>query len=864
MPEQKVSCGIKNCHYWTEDNICGATEILITSGKWAKSQGTQPSLSSPTAVPVTPVADRTQTACQTFVTKASFPALIDGQKRRSAGSTGAPVGGIGVSVPRKESWDKVTGRAKYNGDHKISGMLHARLLTSPHAHALIKSVDTSRCKEVPYVAVLTGEQSTMLCGDSIRDRPPLARGKVRYFGEPVAMVVAHSETDAEKAVRLIDVEYQLLPVVNSPSQALAPGAALVHPDLGGYDVTVPGIYPEPGTNVATRIQIRKGDVQATWAQCDVVVEASFSLPQSSHAPMEPRNSRAEMPPDGQILLWSATQAPYGIRKSIATYFGKDQGMVVVKTPWVGGGFGGKVSDQPDVLACLAAQASGGRPVEMANTRENDLVTSPCEIGLEAHVKIGAARDGKIKAAQITFLVDTGAYSDTGVGEARSAACDCTGPYSIENVWCDSICVYTNHPFATSFRGFGHLELTFCIERTMDKLADTLQMDPLFLREMNAIGDGDTSPTQEALTKSNLGCIDKCIQKMRDMFQWGDGQVKIMEDGKVQAKGVACLWKAPNPPTDASSGVIITCNGDGTINLNFGAVEIGPGMKTTIAQIVAEKLKMNVQRVHVTESVNTETAPYHWKTVASMTTFMVGNAALDAARKLIHELKSVGAIALHCHREDLDVAGERVFLKDRPEVFVDFKDIVMGYKHSNGNAVGGQMIAQGSYIMRHLTPTDKNTGRGRTTPTRTVGVQAVEVEFDPSDCTYKILRAATVMDAGKVINPNSARGVIMGGMSMGLGLGSRESFDYSPQGAILDTSLRTYKMLRFGGHPQYLVDFIETPQMDAPFGARALGEHGIVGMPAALANALSRAAEVDLNSRPICPETIWQARRAKTS
>ncbi len=186
---------------------------------------------------------------------------------------------------------------------------------------------------------------------------------------------------------------------------------------------------------------------------------------------------------------------------------------------------------------------------------------------------------------------------------------------------------------------------------------------------------------------------------------------------------------------------------------------------------------------------------------------------------------------------------------------------MGYKHSNGNAIGGQMIAQGSYIMRHLTPMDKKTGRGRTTPTRTVGAQAVEVEFDPGDCTYKILRAATVMDAGKVVNPKTARGVIMGGMSMGLGLASRESFDYSPEGAVLDTSLRTYKMLRFGGHPAYHVDFIETPQVDGPFGARALGEHGIVAIPAALANALSRAAGVELNTRPICPETIWQARRA---
>ncbi len=870
MSAQKVSCGVKNCHYWTEGNICDATEILITSDSWAKSQGQKPSLSSFTAVEATPICKREESCCQTFVAKPAFEAYTDGPARRSVspdgfGGKGAKAtGGIGSSIPRKESWDKVTGRAKYNGDYKIPGMLHARLLTSPYAHALIKSIDTSKCNQVPHVAVLTGEHTTKLCGPTICDRPPLAKGKVRYFGEPVAMAVAHTEADAEKTLRQIKVEYEPLPVVNSPSQALAPGAPLVHPELGSYDVAVAGVYPEPGTNIATRIQIRKGDAETAWAQCDVVVESDFSLPQSSHAPMEPRNSRAEMPPDGQILLWSATQAPYGVRKSIATYFDKDQGMVVVRTPWVGGGFGGKVSAQPDFLAALATQASGGRPVEMANTRENDLVTSPCEMGLEAHVKLGATKDGKMKAAQITFLVDTGAYSDTGVGEARSAACDCTGPYAIDNVWCDSLCVYTNHPFATSFRGFSHLELTFCIERTVDKLAYALGIEPLELRAMNAVKDGDTSPTQEALTVSNLGCIDKCIQKMKEVFDWGDGKARLSADGKVLSKGVACFWKAPNPPTDASSGVIITCNGDGSINLNFGAVEIGPGMKTTIAQIVAEKLKMNVDRVHVTESVDTEVAPLHWKTVASMTTFMVGNAALDACGKLIHQLKTVGSLALHCDPGDLDVADEKVYLKDMPTMSVDFKDLVMGYKYSDGNAVGGQIMAQGSYIMRHLSATDQKTGRGRTTPTWTVGTQAVEVEFDPKDCTYRILRAATVMDVGKVINPKTAKGVVMGGMSMGLSLASREAFTYSPKGEILDTSLRTYKMLRFGGQPVYTVDFIETPQVDGPFGARALGEHGIVGMPAALANALSKAAEVELNSRPISPETIWQKRRAARS
>ncbi|MGE5578974.1 MAG: xanthine dehydrogenase family protein molybdopterin-binding subunit [Bacillota bacterium] len=885
---------MRNCHYWVEGMACSAREILITSDVQGGLAHSKVQSSSPDLMPKTPVAGLTGTCCNTFATEGTFEPFLDGVMRvaQAAGSgagsaaaadsaagsaannatdytagnaarakPGAP-GGVGYSVPRKESWDKVTGKAKYNGDTHVAGMLHARCLVSPHARATIKSIDVSGCASVPHVAILTGDQISFTCGPSIRDRPPLARGKVRYSGEPVAMVVAHTEVDAENALRLIKVEYEPLPVVNSAKQAVEPGAPLVHPDLGLYDLVSAEVYPKPGTNICNHIKIRKGNLAAAWQGCEVIVEADYSLPQSSHAAMETRNARAEIHADRQIEIWSATQAPFSIRKSIANYFNRTEDMVVVHAPLVGGGFGGKVSAQMEILACLASEAAGGRLVELANPREHDIIMSPAEPGMEAHVKLGATKNGRLKAAELTFLLDAGAYSDTAPRVARAIAADCTGPYSIENVWCDSICVYTNHPFATSFRGFGHLECNFPVERTLDKLANALGMDPLELREKNAVHPGDTSPTQSILTRSNLGDLDECLRRLRTLSGWDASRIAVTPEGKVRAKGVACLWKAPNPPTDASSGVALTFNSDGSLNVSFGAVEIGPGMKTTIAQIVAEKMKMHVGRIHVAMDVNTQVSPLHWKTVASMTTFMAGNAALDATARLIDQLKRLGAIALRCHPEDLDVGDEKVYLKDFPEMSIGFKELVFGVKHPNGNAVGGQAMAQGSYILRHLTTLEHETGRGTTTPTRTVGAQSVEVEFDPSDCTYRVLKAVTVIDAGRVVNPMSARGVIMGGMSMGLGLATRESFEYSPEAAVQNTSLRTYKLLRFGGHPEYVAEFVETPQVDAPFGARAIGEHGIIGIPAALANALSAAAQVELDSRPISPETIWKARRDK--
>jgi len=328
---------------------------------------------------------------------------------------------------------------------------------------------------------------------------------------------------------------------------------------------------------------------------------------------------------------------------------------------------------------------------------------------------------------------------------------------------------------------------------------------------------------------------------------------------IRAKGVSCFWKTSDSPTNASSGVIITLNTDGSVNLNFSAVEIGPGMKTTIAQIFAEKMKMDINKVYVVMNVDTQTSPKHWKTVASMTTFMVGNAVIDAAEDLIRQLREIGAIVLKCTPKDLEVENERVYLRDDPEIYVTFKDLVYGYEYPGGTSIGGQMIGRGSYIMKHLTKLDKETGKGKAGVSWTVGAQAVEIEYDPKKYTYRLLKAATVIDVGKVINPKTARGLIMGGMSMGLGLATREELLYNDAGILENTSLRTYKPIHYGQNPQYIVDFIETPQIDAPFGARGMGEHGILGISAAFANAISLAAQSDFDKLPISPELIWKTK-----
>ncbi len=765
---------------------------------------------------------------------------------------------IGKSVIRKEAWDKVSGTAKYTADDSSPGTLHVKLLVSPYAHARIKSIKKEKALQVSGVRAILAGDHFPLTGEEIRDRPPLATERVRYHGEAVALVVADTPHQAKKAADLIEIEYEPLPVVHNPTEALKRDAPLVHEHLGRYKKEE-RVYPVPGTNIANQTKIRKGNMEKGWKESEVTVEEHFSFSPSDHAAMETRCSSCEIRSNGDVIITSSSQAPFMIKRLIHEYFDVDIGKVIVETPLVGGGYGGKASIQLELLAYLASRAVGGRKVKLLNSREEDLLTSPVHIGLDATVKLGCTKEGKIKAAELQFLFDGGAYSDKAADLSKAAAADCTGPYDIDNVWCDSLCMYTNHPYAAPFRGFSHSELLFAIERTMDSLAEKIGMDRLLLRYKNAIKPGDTTPTQVPLNKSNVGNLPACIRRLKEIIHWDEGVAKEIGNNKVLVKGVSCIWKTSTIESDAGSGVILTFNPDGSINLISGVIEIGTGTKTVLAQILAERLQMEISQIHVQMKVNTQSTPEHWKTVASRGTFLAGRAVLEAADDVICQLKNIASCVLRAKASDLMVAFGKVFLRDDPSIGIDVKDIAYGYTFSNGNAIGGQIIGRGHYNLRHLTYMNKETGAGKPGPEWSVGAQAVEVEFDKRLLTYRIVRAVSVIDIGTVLNEKAARGQVMGAMSMGLAFGGRETFRFDEFGRVLNSQLRTYRPLRYGEHPEYVVDFVVTPQIDAAYGARGAGEHGILGMPAALGNALSIAAGVKLNELPLIPELIWRTK-----
>ena len=751
----------------------------------------------------------------------------------------------------------MTGAAQYTDDLPKVGCLSARLLTSTCAHGRILQIDISQAlAQAGVKAVLTGRDASELHGPLLLDRPALAKDVVRYAGEPVAMVVAIDESTAELAVGLIKVSYEPLPVVITPSDALAAGAPLIHQRVAGYKKVQMDIYPIEGSNIASHYHMRKGDAADVLSQCDYVVEQHFTLPPSDHLAMEVRVASAEILADGTVKITTASQSPYAVRKQLAEAFLIPSGQVQVKVPLVGGGFGGKAPVVLEILAFLASRSVGGKAVRLTIPREQDMAFAPCRLGLEAEIKLGANKDGILQAAKLSFHLDCGAYTDISPYMTKAIAVDCTGPYHIEHLTCDAFCVYTNHTFATSYRGFAHESCTFCIERAMDRLARDCGMDPLAFRLKNAIRPGNLTPTQVLCTPSLIGDLPQCLAKLKELSEWDGGTAIRIKDNTVRAKGVSCFWKTENPPTDAISGALITFNPDGSVNLLTGVVEMGSGGQTHLAQILGEKLKLDPSQVHVVMDVDTRVTPEHWKTVASLTEFMAGLAVERAADDMIAQLKQNGGEAFSCPPEEVEVAHGRVYWIKNPGAFIAFKDIVQGYKADDGSSIGEPVLGRGGFMLKGLTLLDPQTGAGKTGPAWTLGAQVVEVEADLITCTYRIISASTVIDVGKVLNPDHMRSMVAGGMAMGISMASREAFSYDELGIPQAPNLRTYKLMHIGQEPEYRVDFVETPEEGSPYGVRAYAEHGIICIPAALGNALSAAFGAELLTLPITPEKIW--------
>jgi CO/xanthine dehydrogenase Mo-binding subunit len=764
---------------------------------------------------------------------------------------------VGESVRRVDAREKVTGAATFTDDIQFGpGLLFARIKRSPIPHGLIKKIDVSKAKALPGVkAVVTGEDFPGLMGLYLTDRYIFCRDRVRYIGDPVAGVAAVSEEIAEKALDLIEVEYEPLPNVLDPEYGASPEAPLLHPDLGDYKVAN-FIFPQAGTNISNHFKVRKGDTDAAWSQCKAIVTRKFRVPHLQHVPIEPHIAIAKMADTGQVTLWASSQSPFAQRNLIAKSLGISQSDLQVVAPYVGGGFGAKAGVSMEALAVAIASKVRGHPVKLRLTREEEFFTAFVRQGMVAHFKIGCDEHGRILAMENKYFWDGGAYNEYGVNVARAGGYSSTGPYDVPNVKADSVCVYTNHPVGGPMRGFGMPEMHSGLEQCIDELAKEIGMDAVEFRKLNCIKTGSSLVTGGQMHPCGL---TECIDKAAKAIGWGK-PAQPSAPNKRRARGMAIMWKAPAMPPNAGSSAWVKMNEDATVTVSVGGQELGQGTFTVMAQMAAATLGVPYESVRVETPVDTDYSPYEWQTVASRLTWSMGNAVTNAAKDARRQILEMVAQSWNENPEDLDIVNG-VVISYKSEESIPLKDIVVyGIAKPNDKGwIGGPIVGRGSFMPTYVTGLNAETGQGeRAVVHYTTGAQAVEVEVDMDTGKYEVIRVAAAYDVGKAINPANVAAQIEGGVVQGMSTAMFESLRLI-DGVPTQHSFVDYRIATTSDVPREIDSIIvEVPQDDGPFGARGVGEHSMVPTMPAIANAIYNAVGIRMDAPPYTAEKVYLA------
>ena len=764
---------------------------------------------------------------------------------------------IGKSPLRIDVHEKVTGAAIYTDDIQFGkNLLYARVKRSPHPHALIKNIDTSKAEALPGVKVIvTGKDYPQRIGLYLKDKNIFATDRVRFVGEAVAGVAAVKEEIAEKACDLIEVEYELLEPVFDPIYGASPDAPLIHPEMGGYEVAN-FIFPEPGTNISNHFKARKGDVDRAWKDCVAIVEKSFYIPQVQHVPIEPHIAIAKADANGRVTLWASSQSPFAQRNLIAKTLGISESDMRVIAPYVGGGFGCKAGVTMEAMPVAIALKAKGHPVKMRFTREEEFYTNFVRQGLKIKLKVGCDKDGNLLAMENTMYWDGGASTEYGVNITRAGGYSSTGPFDIPNVKTDSMCVYTNHPIGGAYRGFGMSELHTGIGQVMDELAEKIGMDKVEFLKRNAIQGGDINVT--GMKMHPIG-LQECIDKVAKGINWGVKE-KASSDNKFRGKGIAISWKAPAMPPNAGSSAFIEMNEDGTATVNVGGQEIGQGAFTVAAQIAAATIGLPMEDIRIAGPLDTQYSPYEWQTVASRLTWSMGNAVRFAAADVRRQILEMVSDAWDEDVGDLDIING-IVVSYRSEKEMSLKNIVVyGIpKEDDQGWIGGPVVGQGSFMPSYVTSLDPETGQGpRAVVHYTTGAQGFDIEIDKDTGKIEILKAVTAFDVGRAVNPELVKAQMEGGMIQGISSAIFEEMILE-EGVMQNPSFVDYRIATSMDVPRVMETyFVEEPQDDGPFGARGIGEHPMTPSIAALGNAIYDATGIRLEGPPFLPEKVYLA------
>ncbi len=773
---------------------------------------------------------------------------------------------VGKSVPKFDALEKTTGEAQYIADIKFPGTLYLKVVRSTIPHGYIKSINYKKALQLEGVrGVITGEKIDFLAGICIYDQPPIAKNKVRFVGEPVAVVVAKNEKVAERATKLVEVEYEKLPHVLDPIEAIKEDAPIIHEELGNY-FHLPTFNPIPGTNIFHHYHLEKGDIKRGFKESDTIIERDFVFPHIAHAQLEPHGAIAKWSKGNELHIYSSTQAPFIVRGALARMFNLPQTNIRVSVPYLGGGFGGKSDLTVEPLVAYVARFFPGSWVRLILTREEMFFGSLIGRGCHSHIRMGFKSDGKLVAAEVKMYFAGGAYGDYAINIVTGGGHNSTGPYEIENVNVDSYGVYTNTPFVGAYRGYGHPEAHWQTERMMDIAARELGIDPVELRLKNILRPGSENNLGQIIKESNGNLERAVITAAKEIGVYGENKTSQGRSSKIpnpkqenrfiRGKGIAALMKSPVMATNAGSSAIIRANRDGTFHLAVSAIDMGQGSITALSQIAAETLGVPVEKIRTYRGADTELTPYEWQTVASSTTWKAGNAVKKAAQSVMEEFKKLAAEVFETSPENLTAKDGKIWYGNKS---LDFSELAEGYVFPDGHAIGGPIIGTGSVVPHGLTFPNPKTGRGELAAEWTFGCQAAEVEIDKFTGRVRVKKFVTVLDIGKAINPLLAKGQVEGAVVQGMGATLNEVIVYNDDGKIRNAGLTDYKIPTLPDSPEELITiFLETPQPDGPFGARPLAEHGIVSVAPAIANAIRDALGIDFYELPLNHDTILKA------
>jgi len=758
--------------------------------------------------------------------------------------------GVGASLARLDIREKITGQARYIADLSRPGMLHAAILQSPFAHARILKYRVEKALALPgVVCVLTGDDFPGgRMGAFIKDEHAIAKGKVRYVGEPVAVVAAEDEATARAATRLIEVDYEELPAILSPEAGLAENAAVIHEELDSYIKIFPAIF---GGNLASETEIAEGDTDAAWADCEVVVEDEYETVPQAHLAIEPCGALAEVDPNGRVQLWSANQSVFRVQANVCEALELPMSRLRSMTPKVGGGFGNKMEAHVQPLV-VQLTLKTGRPVRLILSRTEDFEMVRARHPFKIRCKTGVSADGTLIAREVEVLLDCGAYGDDSPGVLGYALLMARGPYSIPNARCQGKLVYTNKMRFGAFRGFGNPQVSFAGEQQLDAIAERLGMDPLELRLKNITKEGEHWFGGGEVRSNGLR---ECIEKARAASNWDKRRKEASAGAKRRGLGVALSAHISGL---LATGAIVRLLEDGTVVLNTGAVDIGQGSDTVLTQICAASLKIPVERIAIA-SPDTDGSPYNWGTTASRVTYTTGRSVVAAADKVEQQIKQHASEMLECAADDLELRdGGMVGIKGIPEKQIPFLEVSLRAHW----AVGGPIVGSDTWVFDQLT-IDPKRAVAKGMPFPQVGVfsfacMIVDVDLDPVTGKPNVREVWSAVDVGKAINRGSVEGQIQGGFVQGMGMALTEEMVWD--GARLaNPSLLDYKVPTTLDTPHRIHSIIvEAAEPDGPFGAKGAGEIALNPVPAAIANAIREATGISIRRLPMSPERVLAA------